>query len=264
MLSRAHSKLGPAGLVVAIVALVAALTGAAFAAGGLTKKQEKQVKKIAKKYAGKNGKDGATGPPGPKGDPGAKGDTGAQGNVGPEGKQGPAGEAGMCSAGEPECTLAPGAMLSGMFSASAAKSEGEVTVDLASISFPVRVSPAPIALYPAELEGFKIGVELGNPGNLQEEVYGCPNPCTLGDLGGAEEAFEEVCPGDFDKPESAESGVLCLYIGPVEGAFGPPPFFIELDEEAHESGIIVPFKFFSKGTKTGGSATLRGSWAVLG
>jgi hypothetical protein len=88
MLSRLHSKLGTAGLVVAIVALVAALTGAAFAAGGLTATQKKQVTKIAKKYAGKPGAPGATGAPG------AKGDTGARGATGPEGPKGPAGPAG--------------------------------------------------------------------------------------------------------------------------------------------------------------------------
>lgn len=85
MVSRIHSKLGTAGLVVAIVALVVALTGAAYAAGGLTKQQEKQVTKIAKKYAGKKG---AAGPAGPQGPAGAKGDTGAKGNTGSPGAPG--------------------------------------------------------------------------------------------------------------------------------------------------------------------------------
>jgi Collagen triple helix repeat (20 copies) len=91
MLSRVHSKLGTAGLFVAVVALVAALTGAAFAAGGLTKQQEKQVKKIAKKYAGKRGPQGPQGPAGANGAPGAKGDTGARGPEGLEGPEGPRG-----------------------------------------------------------------------------------------------------------------------------------------------------------------------------
>jgi hypothetical protein len=55
MISRIHSKLGTAGLVVALVALVVALTGVAFAASGLNSKQKKEVKKIAKQFAGKQG-----------------------------------------------------------------------------------------------------------------------------------------------------------------------------------------------------------------
>jgi hypothetical protein len=91
MISRIHSKLGTAGLVVAIVALIAALSGAAIAAGGLSKQQEKQVKKIAKKYAGKPGPAGPQGPVGPqggKGDPGAPGAPGADGDPGPKGDPG--------------------------------------------------------------------------------------------------------------------------------------------------------------------------------
>lgn len=85
MFRRLHSKLGTAGLVVAVIALVAAVAGTAFAAGGLTKKQEKQVVKIAKKYAGK---------PGPKGDPGSPGAQGPKGDPGPKGEQGPKGDEG--------------------------------------------------------------------------------------------------------------------------------------------------------------------------
>jgi len=103
MFSRIHSKLGTAGLVVAIVALVAALTGAAFAAGGLTKSQEKQVKKIAKKYAGKNGAPGAPGPAGPVGPAGPAGKDGANGTSGTDGAPGAPGESvklGTATAGE--------------------------------------------------------------------------------------------------------------------------------------------------------------------
>ena len=83
MLSRVHSKLGTAGLVVAIVALVAALGGGAYAAsGGLSGKQKKEVEKISKKYAGKPGAPGANGN---NGAPGAKGDTGAAGSSGTSG-----------------------------------------------------------------------------------------------------------------------------------------------------------------------------------
>ncbi len=100
MISRIHSKLGTAGLVVAIVALVVALTGAAYAAGGLTKQQEKQVTKIAKKYAGKQG---ATGPAGPQGPAGGKGDAGAPGSPGAPGAPGsPWPGGGLLPSGETE------------------------------------------------------------------------------------------------------------------------------------------------------------------
>jgi hypothetical protein len=116
MLSRIQSKLGPAGLVVAVVALVAALTGAAFAAGGLTKQQEKQVKKIAKKYAGKRGPAGPQGPAGlqgPKGDQGAKGDQGLKGDTGSPGTPGAPGKDAACTGTAPECILPSGATETG-------------------------------------------------------------------------------------------------------------------------------------------------------
>lgn len=106
MFSRIHSKLGTAGLIVAIVAMVAALAGGAYAASGLNPKQKKEVKKIAKSEskkwskkfskrfaipgpagpAGAAGPTGATGPQGPAGAPGAKGDKGDPGNDGANGK----------------------------------------------------------------------------------------------------------------------------------------------------------------------------------
>jgi hypothetical protein len=86
MISRIHSKLGTAGLVVAIVALVAALGGGAYAAQqGLNGKQKKEVKKIAKKFAGKPG---APGLQGPKGDTGAPGPAGKDGTNGTNGAPG--------------------------------------------------------------------------------------------------------------------------------------------------------------------------------
>lgn len=95
MISRIHSKLGTAGLVVAIVALVVALTGVAFAATGLNSKQKKEVKKIAKQFAGKNGAPGATG------SQGAKGDTGATGPAGKDGTNGTNGTNGQSVTGAP-------------------------------------------------------------------------------------------------------------------------------------------------------------------
>lgn len=110
MFSRIQSKLGTAGLIVAIIALVAALAGGAYAASGLNGKQKKEVKKIAKqvtkgpikneskkwsmKFAkrfaitGPAGPAGAPGPIGPIGLTGPKGDAGNPGEPGEEGPPG--------------------------------------------------------------------------------------------------------------------------------------------------------------------------------
>ncbi|MGN6275683.1 MAG: hypothetical protein ACTHNP_07110 [Solirubrobacterales bacterium] len=89
MVSRIHSKLGSAGLIVAVVALIAALGGAAFAAsGGLSSKQKKEVTIIAKKYAGKPGAPGAPGPQGPAGPQGTPGTAGKDGTNGTNGTNG--------------------------------------------------------------------------------------------------------------------------------------------------------------------------------
>ena len=252
MLSRAHNKFGTAGLIVAIVALVAALTGAAFAAGGLSKKQENRVIAIAKKYAGKPGANGAPGPAGPQGPAGPEG---KQGSPGAAGK---AGEAGMCSEENPECVLAPGATLTGIWTVAAGESE----TDMASMSFPVRVSPAPIALFPREAFGQIVGLQLKD-GSVS--IYGTsafpPSPEEVED---AAEAYEEACPGSFGAPE-AESGFLCIYLGPKEGSLTEPNPFSTNVEAAHEFGITVPFKYsVAAGGETGTVAIERGSWAVGG
>src|SRR3954465_6129255 len=153
MLSRIHSKLGTAGLVIAIVALVVALTGAAFAAGGLTKQQEKQVKKIAKKYAGKRGPQGKQGIPGaqgPAGAPGAKGDTGAPGapgKNGTNGTNGTNGEDGACSNENPVCTLPPLATETGAFTTGIFTSNGQSAF---GISFNLPLESAPTFVYMKE------------------------------------------------------------------------------------------------------------------
>jgi|SRR5215204_2840205 len=90
MFSRIHSKLGGAGLIVAVVALVAAVAGTAFAAAKLNGTQKGEVEKIAKKWAkkipGPAGPAGAAGPKGDAGSAGAKGDTGSKGDAGAPGK----------------------------------------------------------------------------------------------------------------------------------------------------------------------------------
>lgn len=178
MFKRIHNKLGTAGLVVAVVALVAAVAGTAFAAGGLTKKQEKRVIKIAKKYAGKNGKNGAPGPAGPAGPQGPKGDTGAKGDTGPagapgkDGLPGEAGEDGACSAGDPVCTLPPGATLEGRWAGGGIG----VKATAVAISFGLSLEKAPEAVL-VKTEG----------------------------------EHETECPGEAKAPD-AEAGFLCIYV----------------------------------------------------
>jgi len=128
MFSRIHEKLGTAGFVISIVALIAALTGGAYAAGALNPQVKKQITKESKKFSkkfskqfatpGPQGPTGAAGAAGARGDAGAKGDAGTNGTNGAPGTNGTNGEAGMCSEGEPECALAPGGVLTGVWSAS--------------------------------------------------------------------------------------------------------------------------------------------------
>jgi len=269
MLSRIHNKLGTAGLIVAVVALIVALGGAAFAASSkLTPTEKKEVKKIAKQVAkpGPAGAAGAAGPQGPKGDSGPKGDQGPKGDIG---NTGPKGEAGMCSEESPECKLAAGGMLTGLYSVAAGKEES----DLANISFPVRVSPAPTALYP--IQGFTkvLGLELKNPGEgsfgPQSSVsfysVAGPFPATEQEEQEAAEAYEEACPGSFEEPKASSASFLCIYPGNNEGILVEPGAESTTTEAAHEFGISVPFKYSNSAVPpTGEVATQVGSWAVGG
>jgi len=245
MFSRVHQRLGTAGLIIAIVALVAALAGGAYAAsGGLTGKQKKEVKKIAKAEAKKYAKRGPAGPAGPqgaKGDPGAKGDTGAQGPQGPAGTQGPTGAAGPAGTFSTE-PLPSGQTLTGAWGTS-----GQGT-SLVSISFPISVSPAPIALWefvvgtPKEAIGVKLedgsASFFGNIANQSE----------------AEEEWEAACPGSAAEPKAA-SGFVCIYNGPKTGTVSNPKERETEAEAANKFGLVVPFA-------PGAGASWRGSWAV--
>jgi hypothetical protein len=270
MISRIHSKLGTAGLVVAIVALVAALGGGAYAAQqGLNGKQKKEVKKIAKKFAGAPG---PAGPQGLKGDTGATGPAGkdgtngTNGTDGDDGAPGAKGEAGMCSAEEPECSLAPGGVLTGVWSAAG----GEGDLALASISFPVRVSPAPTAVYPFKLAAtYSLGYELEDGKKTLVGPYPCISGCA--GEGAAEQAdptaaFEEAqsaylqaCPGTAAEPE-ATAGVLCIYVKDKQGGPADPVSTLTepLSESAHEFGVTLAFELGSE------DSYARGSWAVVG
>lgn len=148
MFSRIHSKLGTAGLVVAIVALVAALSGAAIAAnGGLTGKQKKEVKNIAKQYAGKKGATGAAGPAGPAG---AKGDTGAAGANGKDGAPGAKGEEGEEGPEGPPgpfpTVLESGKTLTGHWSTPPVFAGGSLVTINISYQFPLAANAEPVFL----------------------------------------------------------------------------------------------------------------------
>jgi hypothetical protein len=139
MISRIHSKLGTAGLVVAIVALVAALGGGAYAAQqGLNAKQKKEVKKIAKKLV-------PAGPVGPAGPAGPQGKEGPQGKQGPEGEPGEDGEDGETGFTE---TLPTGETETGTWAVG--PSTGTSVIPL---TFNIPLAEAPEALHFVDLEG---------------------------------------------------------------------------------------------------------------
>ncbi|MFL5874151.1 MAG: hypothetical protein ACJ75T_11870 [Solirubrobacterales bacterium] len=271
MISRIHSKLGTAGFIIAIVALVAALGGGAYAAlPGLNSKQKKEVKKIATKLvqAGPAGAPGAPGTPGGKGDTGAAGTNGTNGKDGAPGAPGAPGEAGMCSQAKPECKLASGGLLTGVWSVT-----GNAHVSPAAISFPVRVSPAPAAVVQYEFAGNQLGYELKNGSVSFVGPYSCkgdfedptnPECIIFGEesewferLEESNKAYEAVCPGSAATPE-AEPGFLCIYLKDGVEYFQSPDNASAAGkaEAAHEFGVTVPFSF----TASGGY--VRGSWAV--
>ena len=176
MLSRIHQKLGTAGFIIAIVALTAALAGTAIAAlPGLNNKQKKEVKKIASSLI-VPGAAGPTGPTGPQGATGATGSTGDAGSPGAPGKDGAPGEEGPVGpAGPTETVLPPGATSTGLWSFRGK----DVTKEFMTISFPLRVLPAP---------QFSASTNWISPGA----------PATT------------ECPGTYQQPEAAP-GQLCVY-----------------------------------------------------
>jgi len=211
MLSRIHSKLGTAGLVVAVIALVAALTGAAFAAGGLTKKQEKRVIAIAKKYAGKQGPVGPQGPQGAKGDAGAKGDTGPKGEKGAKGDPGdPWTAGGVLPSGQTE---------TGAWMVGPSRPDLEV-----------------------EVEGSMRTINGGGPVS-GEASFNIP-------LAEAPEAVvynkpeTPECPGKVQNPE-AEAGKLCLYVDQENG------LIVHAVDHLYRSGATFLFGRIPNSSATG-------------
>jgi len=120
------------------------------------------VKTIAKQFA-PAGTPGATGPVGPQGA------VGPRGEVGPEGPEGPQGEPG--ETGPTETNLPSGKTLRGLWQVQAS----DAAEAFASISYPLRVVPAPI-------EEIWVGVGESN----------------------------EECPGTLAEPK-AKPGRLCIY-----------------------------------------------------
>lgn len=234
MLSRIHSKLGTAGLVVAIVALIAALGGAAWAAGGLTKQQEKQVKKIAKKYAGKNG---ATGPTGPQGPPGPQGNPGAAGTPGSPGLQGPTGPTGATGKGTTGVTGTTGA--TGVTGPTGEGGGGFTPTLPSGESLYGTWSYGQVPPEPNEIGGLSVTVPISFGIPLEE----APEVVWVG----AGEEFEE-CPGTPSEP-AAKPGFLCVFF--VEGF----PFALH-GELVTRGGVVMT------GSSHEVQAVAYGTWAV--
>jgi hypothetical protein len=259
MISRVHSQLGTAGLIVAVIALVVALAGGAYAAsGGLSAKQKRQVKKIARTEAEKLVKAGPQGPPGPPGAPGKDGSNGSNGSDGSN----------VVAANEPagvKCTsggvsfevegsgtkryacngqtgfveaLPSGSSLKGVFSAA---DEGSTTPMLTPISFGIEISPTPTAVFVLAPEFALVAKPDGTSAALETA-----------------KAVEEVCPGDAAAPE-AEPGYVCVYIDKAQSAEFDTPALLAGWAKPTEYGVSVPLQTSIGGAEPG---FIRGTWAV--
>jgi collagen triple helix repeat protein len=260
--SRLTEPFGKAGLIVAVVALVAALVGGAYAAQ--TSRHHKKSKVLITKLnqikpnvqkqlkgnagpagpqgpAGSNGKDGSNGA---KGDTGATGPQGLPGPQGPQGPQGPRGPNGTFST-EP---LPSGQTLTGVYASGTGAPETNYT--LAGISFPIKVSPAPVAIFVFPLLEVGMEVEDGKTTVYPTGKTAGDETLTFEEIEEAQQALPGVCPGSATAPE-AEPGFLCVYPdreenqAPVEGEA----------EKADEFGVELPFN-------VGQSAGAGGRWAV--
>lgn len=230
MYRRFHERFGAVGVVIAVIALIVALGGTALAKGLFTKAQEKKIASIAKKYAGKPG---ATGPQGPQGLPGAAGQKGEKGD---KGETGPPGTY--------PTKLPSGQTLTGIWGQEIAPVSGELS--LATISYPIRVSPPP-----AKLAWVKAG---GN----QALVVNPETGASVEILENTEEV-EEICPGSAADPE-AVAGNVCMYTALEKsatfdnGLFGDPKRATSPDPT---SGAVFPFH-----NTEGEPGLISGSWAV--
>jgi hypothetical protein len=259
MLSMLKTRFGVPGVIAAIALVFAMIGGAVAASGpsaGSSKARHHSARGLTKSQViALIKKSEAAEPPGPQG---LKGDTGAKGDQGLPGKDG-------TFSTKP---LPAGQSLSGVWATSGGKgvnsdaTEKLLDISQAAISFPIRVSPSPIALYEKELEfgaeNFTLGIRLEDEGTSFWELS-VPDP---EELEKAQEAFEEACPGSASDPQ-AGAGFLCIYpdqsraigdtIDPSE-IVGTHP---QLVEPANPFGITVPFRVDEE-------SALRGSWAVTG
>jgi collagen triple helix repeat protein len=251
MISRFQGRFGIPG-VIAVTALVFAMFGGAYAMSGGQKKAA--TSKVLRGPRGRRGPRGKPGPTGPQGLVGASGKDGAPGPAGSPGKPG-------TFSTEP---LPTGQSLSGMWATSGGLGiqtpvSGQETmsrhdISQAAISFPIRVTPAPIALYEQELGGFRLGVHLEDEAASLYEFSG--------NLEEAQEKFLAACPGSAANPQ-AKSGFLCIYVdqGSAVGTTIQPSQVAgetpKLLEAANTFGVTVPFRMDEE-------TALRGSWAVTG
>lgn len=243
--TRFRNRFGIPG-VISVIALVFAMLGGAYAASGPAGPGGGATASATKGPPGKRGpkgprgKTGATGQQGPAGQQGSAGPPGAKGDSGAAGKDGIDGVDGTFST-EP---LPEGESLTGAWGTSGGEGGTEQDISLVPISFPIEVSPPPLALYQFEFSpGESAGIELLD-GSVAFYEAGDP------------EAFEDACPGSAESPE-ATSGFLCIYQGATTGTVANPFGNGTLSESANSFGLVVPFKM-----NTGSSS--RGSWAVTG
>jgi Collagen triple helix repeat (20 copies) len=235
MFSMIRRRITVSGLI-ATLALVFAMAGGAWGANKVLITKTSQISKsVLKKLQGKRGPTGPTGPAGAPGLNGATGPAGPEGPKGPEGEpgeEGPTGPAGTFST-EP---LPEGETLTGVWSASGLQG----TTSLATIPFPIAVSPAPTA-FVQYVPGAAQALELKN-----------------GEVGLVEEeAFEAACPGSAASP-SAESGFLCIYKSAQTASSGSP-LESSAYEAATEFGVTLPISLVGPAES---SQYARGTWAV--
>ncbi len=246
MLSRMQSKLGTAGLVVAIVALFAALTGAAFAANAaLSSKQTKEVKKIAKKFAGKPGKAGAPGPVGPQGQAGPAGKGGTNGSNGADGKgvkvaneatgTGNCGGSGGVSV-EVEGSGTKKFVCNGETGYTATLPAGEAETGVWSAINATGSTPS-------VLLNFSFNIPLAAGASYTANWINAAGEAKVGSLAN--------CPGSASEPK-AVAGNLCVYTTNAEEVATPENMTFVAEEE---EGSVAIFNL-----ESGGSAF--GTWAV--
>jgi hypothetical protein len=260
------SASGP-GLTVAVVAMIVALAGTAYAATKLNSTQKKEVKKIAKEFAGKPGANGAPGAPGPQGPAGAKGDTGPKGDTGLKGDKGDQGLPGtngksveIVGGGPEACEKSPTVKVPGV-TYEVEDSGVEKTVCDGAEGSPwtaggtLPPGATETGTWAVSGNGSKVPAAIPFPIHLAGNIE---NPHIL--FKGGELAPPE-CTGPNPNHPNAKPGVLCIYLGPSEGASEPhvsgPDGSGEGEEQlASPPGAILYWKLVN------GFAT--GSYAVTG